>query len=133
MGSLEKQIGGNHYKRFKIQPIEFIILNNLNFPEGNVVKYVCRHKFKDGLKDLEKAKHYIEMLIEFRNKLNKELPLLKFVLANEIPYTEGKIIKSVLEYSKSGHIKELGIALEFIDYLIDDYKLTEKYKCLENS
>jgi len=133
MSSLEKQVGGNHYKRFKIQPIELIVLNNLNFLEGNVVKYVCRHRFKDGLKDLKKAKHYIEMLIDFKDKFGKELPFLKFVLANEIPYSEGKIIDSILKYSKSGYIKELGIALDFIDYLIEDYKIVEKYKCSENS
>jgi len=127
MSSLEKQVGGNHYKRFKIQPIEFIILNNLNFPEGNVVKYVCRHKFKDGLRDLEKAKHYIEMLIEFRDYFGRELSYLGFNLENKIPYLEGRIIKRIWRYSRTKDIKELEIALECID------KLMEEYKCSENS
>ena len=60
----EKQIGGNHYKNKGIQPIEYILSNNLGFCEGNVVKYVTRYKDKNGIEDLEKAKHYIEFLIE---------------------------------------------------------------------
>ena len=127
MSSLEKQVGGNYYKRFKIQPIEFIILNNLNFLEGNVIKYVCRYRFKDGLRDLEKAKHYIEMLIEFRDKFGKELSHLGFNLTNKISHLEGEIIKRIWRYSKSKDIKELEIALECINRLI------KKYKCLENS
>ena len=127
MNNLEKQVGGNHYKRFKIQPIEFIILNNLNFLEGNIVKYVCRHRFKDGLRDLEKAKHYIEMLIEFRDKFGKGLSQLGFNLTNNFDHLEGEIIKRIWRYDKSKDIEELEIALEWID------KLIEEYKCSENS
>ena len=52
-----------HYTQFKIQPAKFIIENDLPFAVGNVIKYVCRFERKDGLKDLEKAKHYLDMLI----------------------------------------------------------------------
>ena len=62
--SLSTQIGGNHYQDFQIQPIEFIMKNNLSFPVGNIIKYVCRFDKKNGLEDLNKAKHYLEMLIE---------------------------------------------------------------------
>ena len=62
--TLEDQVGGKHYKRMKIQPAHFINENHLEFAEGNVIKYVCRHKKKDGEKDLLKAKHYIDMIIE---------------------------------------------------------------------
>ena len=58
------QVGGNHYNKMKIQPIEFIYENNIPYMEANVIKYVCRHKSKNGLQDLEKAKHYIDLLIE---------------------------------------------------------------------
>lgn len=69
ISALEKQVSGNHYKQFAIQPIEFINANNLSYMQGNVIKYVVRYPFKNGLTDLEKAKHYIKMLIEFeRNK-----------------------------------------------------------------
>lgn len=60
----EIQVGGNHYKDLKIQPIEYIHANGLNFLEGNVVKYITRHRNKNGKQDLEKAKHYIDLLIE---------------------------------------------------------------------
>jgi hypothetical protein len=64
MKSLKKQIGGNHYKKYKIQPIEFILKNNIGFCEANIIKYVLRFKEKGGAEDLLKAKHYIELLID---------------------------------------------------------------------
>jgi hypothetical protein len=62
------QEGGNHYKKYKIQPTEFIHTNNLNFIQGNVIKYLLRYKDKNGLEDLQKAKHYIDLLIEYEYK-----------------------------------------------------------------
>jgi hypothetical protein len=62
-GALEVQVGGNHYKDMKIQPIEFIMKNDLNFCQGNIVKYVTRYKHKNGIEDLKKAKHYVDLLI----------------------------------------------------------------------
>lgn len=61
---LDHQVGGEHYKGFKIQPVKFIHDNDIPFIEGNIIKYVCRHRTKLGRQDLEKAKHYLEMLIE---------------------------------------------------------------------
>lgn len=53
-----------HYTQFKIQPASFIAANNLGYFEGNVIKYVCRYKLKNGVEDLNKAKHYLDMLLE---------------------------------------------------------------------
>ena len=64
--ALNIQEGGDHYK-LPIQPIEYIMKNNLNFCQGNVVKYITRYKDKNGLEDLKKAKHYIDLLIELEN------------------------------------------------------------------
>ena len=61
---LNKQIGGNHYSKRAIQPIEFITANGLGFCEGNAIKYICRYKDKNGAEDLLKAIHYLEMLLE---------------------------------------------------------------------
>ena len=61
---MSKQIGGSHYKNFAIEPIEFINRNNLAYAEGNVIKYVCRHKYKGKLEDIKKAIHYLEIIIE---------------------------------------------------------------------
>ena len=60
----KKQIAGSHYRKFKIQPSKFINDNKLLFAEGNAIKYICRHSAKNGKQDLEKAIHYIEMIIE---------------------------------------------------------------------
>lgn len=62
--ALQVQEGGSHYKDMKIQPIQFIHANKIPFLEANVIKYISRWKQKNGIEDLKKAKHYIEMLIE---------------------------------------------------------------------
>lgn len=61
---LDSQVGGNHYKDLKIQPIEFIHANNIPFCEANAIKYLCRWRNKNGKQDLEKARHYIDLLIK---------------------------------------------------------------------
>lgn len=66
--ALETQVGGNHYKDLKIQPIEFIYANNIPFCEANAIKYLCRWRHKNGKQDLLKARHYIDLLIELENK-----------------------------------------------------------------
>lgn len=53
-----------HYTQCKIQPAVFIAANDLGYFEGNVIKYVCRYKLKNGAEDLRKARHYLDMLIE---------------------------------------------------------------------
>ena len=58
-----RQVGGKHYKTFRIQPYEFISKNNLSFFQGNVVKYVCRYLSKNKIEDLQKIIHYCELEI----------------------------------------------------------------------
>ena len=70
--ALDKQVGGDHYSKLRIQPVEFIHQNNIPFIEGNVIKYVTRWRSKNGIKDLEKAKHYLELLIELENRNARE-------------------------------------------------------------
>lgn len=69
---LNEQIGGSHYKTMKIQPIEFILANDLGFAEGNIVKYACRYKQKGGVEDLNKVIHYARLLIENIEKDKKD-------------------------------------------------------------
>lgn len=66
--ALTKQVGGAHYKDMVIQPVEFIYMNDIGFFEGNVIKYVSRWRDKGGIADLEKAKHYIDLLIELESR-----------------------------------------------------------------
>ena len=60
----KEQYGGSHYKTLAIQPWDYIIQNNLGFLEGNVIKYVTRWKDKEGVQDLQKARHFLDKLIE---------------------------------------------------------------------
>ncbi len=69
--SLDKQVGGGHYKDLKIQPIEYIVANDLSWCEGNIVKYITRHKLKGGKADVEKVIHYAEMLLELEYEKEK--------------------------------------------------------------
>lgn len=64
MSALDTQVSGQHYKNYIIQPVEFIVKNDIAFLEANVIKYVCRHRAKNGLEDLEKAEHYIQLAKE---------------------------------------------------------------------
>ena len=68
--ALGTQIGGDHYKTMKIQPITFIMENNLSFAVGNIIKYVCRYDKKNGLEDIQKARQYLNFLEEKYNKDN---------------------------------------------------------------
>lgn len=63
-GALDVQIGGGHYKSCAIQPVQYIHANGIGYFEGNVIKYVTRWRDKGGLADLQKARHYIDLLID---------------------------------------------------------------------
>jgi hypothetical protein len=64
MSALNNQEGGSHYKDMAIQPVTFIVKNNIPFLEGNVIKYVCRHANKNGVQDIDKAIHYLQLIKE---------------------------------------------------------------------
>ena len=72
MSVWKKQVGGNHYRKYKMHPSQFVTENKLLFPEGNVIKYICRHPYKGGKEDLLKAMHFIEMIIERDYRDEKE-------------------------------------------------------------
>ena len=65
MSALDTQVGGDHYKSMPIQPMEYSMANNLDACQHTVIKYVTRFREKGGVQDLLKAKHVIDMLIEF--------------------------------------------------------------------
>lgn len=64
--ALDVQIAGTHYKDCKIQPIEYIHANGLDFFQGNIVKYATRHKVKNGVADLRKVIHYCQLALELQ-------------------------------------------------------------------
>jgi hypothetical protein len=67
--SLKVQEGGDHYKKMKIQPVEYIHANNIGFIEGNIIKYISRWRDKNGKEDLLKARHFIDLLIDLEQGL----------------------------------------------------------------
>ena len=66
--ALGEQVGGDHYRSMKIQPIEYIHANGMGFAAGNVVKYVSRYQSKNGIEDLKKARHFLDLLIELESR-----------------------------------------------------------------
>ena len=72
MSAYDKQVGGKHYIKYKIQPSKFVTENKLLYPEGSVIKYILRHQDKGGKQDLLKAKHFIDMIIERDYKDEKD-------------------------------------------------------------
>ena len=60
-----EQVGGSHYRRMKIDVFEFAEANNLSFMQATAIKYICRHRLKNGKEDLLKAMHTINRMIEF--------------------------------------------------------------------
>lgn len=72
MDPLDIQIGGRHYKDMAIQPVEYIHKNNIGFIAGAIIKYISRYKSKNGKQDLEKAKHFIDVLISLEYPESEE-------------------------------------------------------------
>lgn len=75
---LNSQVGGSHYKKYPVQPIEYAMANNLNYCQANAIKYVTRYRDKNGVEDLRKAIHNIEILIALEEREannNKEQPI----------------------------------------------------------
>lgn len=68
----ERQVGGTHYSKYNIQPIDFIMENDIPFAEANVIKYIVRHKDKNKQQDVIKALHYIEIILNNRYDMTLE-------------------------------------------------------------
>jgi len=73
MSALDTQVGGDHYKKLEIQPMEYSMANKLDPCQHTIIKYVTRFRDKDGVKDLKKARHTLDLLIEFEEQ--KQIPV----------------------------------------------------------
>ena len=73
MNPYDRQVDGDHYQKLAIQPMQYSLLNGLDACQHTVIKYVTRFRDKGGIKDLEKAKHCIDMLIEFEMSKQQEI------------------------------------------------------------
>lgn len=94
---LKHQVGGTHYKDLKIQPIEYIIANNLGWCEGNIVKYITRHHSKNGIDDVLKVIHYAELLLKTKYNYDTNKPEPSKTNKSEPPKTVE------LDYSPRGY------------------------------
>lgn len=134
--ALSDQVGGDHYKRLKIQPVKFCEQHGLSFCQGNVVKYVTRHRFKNGGQDLEKARHYVRILLDlwFQEGLTIISPLsgpshaqiVEFCTANELDPPERLVLLLVCEFE---HSVELEAALAILDKMIAEYAPAPAARC----
>jgi hypothetical protein len=100
------QVGGSHYKDMPIEPSYFIQMNKLDWCIGNVVKYTCRHEFKNGVEDIRKAIHYCELLLEWEysdgepiwTPFHYIIPPTVFVKENKLPELESYVILSICQH-----------------------------------
>ena len=103
MSALDIQIGGSHYMNKGIQPIELIVALNLNFIEGNIVKYITRYKEKNGVQDLMKCIHYSQLAIELkciRHNIdihNNYALILQYVKTNDLCSVQTYVLNSCLQ------------------------------------
>lgn len=136
MSAMDIQVGGTHYRDMKIQPVEFIQDNLMGFCEGSVIKYVCRWRFKGGLEDLRKARHYIELIRECPDYLKwfvflrRAFPLSglledhplganEFLQANCIENPEAGVIRHIWLWNMTGNMHELEAATKWIQEAIE--------------
>lgn len=113
-----KQVGGNHYERLKIQPIEFCLSNNLGPCETNIVKYVTRIK-KDVVEDLRKARQYTHFLVEDAQNPPTKIRYTDYSAANHLDYCRGKAVEYVIKWTEKGDTQALSKLLELIDVMIE--------------
>ena len=103
MSALDIQIGGSHYRNKGIQPIELIVALNLNFIEGNIVKYITRYKEKNGVQDLMKCIHYSQLAIELkciRHNIdihNNYALILQYIKTNDLCSVQTYVLNSCLQ------------------------------------
>ena len=100
MSALDTQVGGDHYKTLEIQPVEYILNNRIGYMEGCAIKYLTRWKSKGGVEDLRKARHFIDMLIEFETadacvegaeRKAKKPKLPGWTSHSGVPYTQDEL------------------------------------------
>jgi len=124
--ALSEQIGGSHYKDMPFQPIKLISMLDLDFFQGNVVKYVSRYKLKDGVRDLEKAKHYCRMAMEMEKSSPRlSMTILQAVFISEGFVTSNGLSKWVADIIVYVYRRKWNEAVKAIDALSKEYNQSE--------
>lgn len=118
MSALDKQVGGNHYKGLAIQPVEYAMANKLDGCQFEIVKYVTRFREKNGIQDLEKAKHYIDLLIGFENRKAKgSNETIDDVLASALKTSVPKIPESPAEALRDAFSKKVAAQRDLNEFV----------------
>jgi len=98
MSALEQQVGGGHYQKYKIQPIELYHSQNLPFIESCIIKYVLRHRDKNGPEDVRKARHYLALRGDLGHVNTDTVSMAEvndFLATNEIHGGSAHVVRSV--------------------------------------
>ena len=119
--ALATQVGGNHYKRMPMQPVEFSLANELNTAQANIIKYVCRHAEKGGAGDLKKAAHYCDLWLEVAQRYDLSwefcgvewreigaatcIPVSHFVEVNQLPLDVARVVSLVCDAPTPARVK----------------------------
>lgn len=106
--ALQRQEGGKHYKGFVIQPVEFLLASGYDFCLASAVKYLSRWREKNGIEDLRKAVHFIQLRVELIDRIAtpKATPLMSmntFIDRNRIPLAEAGILRLIEMWSWAEH------------------------------
>lgn len=107
---LDIQVGGSHYKKFQIQPVELYNRFGLGFSEANIIKYSMRHEDKNGKEDLEKVIHYADLMIKFKKPIGEFIPseyIENFANVNGLTFYAKEIIEEIAQWLLNGSINHL--------------------------
>ena len=124
--AIEKQIGGDHYSKYLIQPIEFITKNNIPFIEGCIIKYIIRWRDKNGIEDLDKCIHYIELLKEIKLNANTKWKVGHTLLTFEEILEELKKVEEI-ELIELLNVTSDEIVDHFLDHIEDNLDKFKRY------
>lgn len=126
MSALDSQIGGGHYKGLPIQPVEYCQKNSLGFCESSVIKYVSRHKRKNGRQDIEKAIHFLNLLLDLEYE---DIPVVPVPDESFIPNKILKVGMAVTVYDNY----RFAIPLKAIVNKVGNHGRTRVELCTSNA
>ena len=120
---LETQVGGDHYKKLAVQPIQLIVKLQLDYFKGNIVKYVTRHRFKNGIEDIKKAIHYCELAKQYMGAIGSYKFSVK-TTANVVTDYAEKNYLTLLERNAIYYacIEYFNLAIETLNKIIKEYE-----------
>lgn len=120
---LETQVGGDHYKKLAVQPVQLIVKLQLDYFKGNVVKYVTRHRFKNGIEDIKKAIHYCDLAKHYMSSVGTNKFSVKTIAAVTTDYAEKNYL-TLLERNAIYYtcVERFNLAVETLNKIIKEYE-----------